>query len=109
MDYNKLTKKELVAKAYSLKKEINDYKFDLKSGDLANLNDYRKAKKDLAIVLTIVNEIDKGIRKEKKSVKTEAKKAEPKKVEAKVEKKKTEKKVVKKEVKTEKKEKKVKK
>jgi ribosomal protein L29 len=105
MDYNKLTKKELVAKAYSLKKEINDYKFDLKSGDLANLNDYRKAKKDLAIVLTIVNEIDEGIRKEQKAIKVDTKKAEPKKVETKVEKKETEKK----EVKTEKKEKKVKK
>jgi len=105
MDYNKLTKKELVAKAYSLKKEINTYKFDLKSGELTNLNDYRKAKKDLAVVLTIVNEIEKGIRKENKVVKSETKKSE-----SKTEKQKETKKDIKKEEKkTVKKEKKAKK
>lgn len=93
MDYDKLTKKELIAKVRTLKKEITDYKFDIKSGDLSNLNEYRKAKKDLAVVSTIVTELNLGIRKEKKSEKAAVK--VEKKSEKKVEK--TEKKTKKKE------------
>ena len=64
MELKSLTKKELEKKAIALEKEIRENKFEIKSGKGTDLNEYRKMKKDLSRVLTMLKEIELGIRKE---------------------------------------------
>ncbi len=55
-DLRQLTKAELLTRAAELRGEIRDLRFTITTRQHAKVRDLRKAKKNLAQVLTVINE-----------------------------------------------------
>jgi len=75
MEYRGLTLKNLRVKAIAMKKSVDEIAFEIKSGELSRVKEYRKNKKDLARILTVIKEKELGIEREVKvkETKTETK------------------------------------
>lgn len=55
-DLRKKDKKELETMVQDLKKKLNDIRFKRSSNQLKNVNDLGNAKKEIARILTVINE-----------------------------------------------------
>ncbi|KKQ35909.1 MAG: 50S ribosomal protein L29 [candidate division WS6 bacterium GW2011_GWA2_37_6] len=70
MEFHELSLKQLRTKVMSLKESISQGAFDIKSGELAKVRDYREDKKDLARAMTILKEKELGIERKIKKIVT---------------------------------------
>jgi large subunit ribosomal protein L29 len=55
-DLRKKTEKELQATLQDLREKLRNLRFDLSAGKVKNVREIRKIKKDIARILTIINE-----------------------------------------------------
>lgn len=72
MEYRELSEAKLHEKVDELRSSLKDLRFELKTGTLSDLKEYREAKRELSKALTVLNEKRLGINadlKPKKEVK----------------------------------------
>ncbi len=74
MEFRGLSKAKLEEKIEELELNLKSLRFELKTGTLTDLREYRQTKRSLAVALTVLNEIKQGVNtdlKPKKRIKVE--------------------------------------
>lgn len=62
-ELRQLSVEELLEKANNMKKELMQLRFQLKTGKLERQSSLKEAKRDIARILTVIQEMEKGKKK----------------------------------------------